>query len=56
MSVIFIMAPAALLLAAAAVAAFLWAARDGQFDDVDTPAQRMLFEEPPLPVKEQPPG
>lgn len=53
MSVIFIMAPAALLLAAIAVAAFLWAARNGQFDDVDTPAQRMLFDDASLPKQEQ---
>ena len=46
MSVVFVMAPVALLLAGIAVAAFIWATRDGQFDDVETPAHRMLFEDP----------
>lgn len=45
MSVIFIMAPIALLLAAVAVGAFIWATRDGQFEDTETPAHRMLFDE-----------
>lgn len=45
MSVVFVMAPAALLLAALAVGAFVWATRDGQFDDTDTPAHRMLFDD-----------
>ncbi|TWT97564.1 Cytochrome oxidase maturation protein cbb3-type [Botrimarina colliarenosi] len=45
MSVVFVMAPVALLLAATAVAAFIWATRDGQFDDTETPAHRMLFDE-----------
>ena len=45
MSVVFVMAPVALVLAAAAVTAFIWAARDGQFDDTETPAHRMLFED-----------
>ncbi|QDT67933.1 Cytochrome oxidase maturation protein cbb3-type [Planctomycetes bacterium MalM25] len=59
MSVVFVMAPVALLLAAIAVGAFIWATRDGQFDDVETPAHRMLFEEPVRPEeadKEPPTG
>lgn len=45
MSVVFVMAPIALLLGAIAVGAFIWATRDGQFDDTETPAHRMLFDE-----------
>lgn len=45
MSVVFVMAPIALLLAAVFVGAFIWASRDGQFDDTDTPAHRVLLEE-----------
>jgi cbb3-type cytochrome oxidase maturation protein len=41
MSVLFIVLPLALLLAGGAVAAFVWAAKDGQFDDLDTPAVRV---------------
>jgi cbb3-type cytochrome oxidase maturation protein len=42
MSVLFIALPIALLLAGAAVAACRWCIADGQFDDVVTPALRML--------------
>ncbi|HEV8218449.1 MAG TPA: cbb3-type cytochrome oxidase assembly protein CcoS [Gemmatimonadaceae bacterium] len=42
MSVIFLVLPLALVVVAAAVAAFVWATRRGQFDDLDTPALRML--------------
>ena len=45
MSVLFLALPTALLLAASFVAAFLWAARDGQLDDLETPALRVLHEE-----------
>ena len=53
MSVVFIMAPAALVLAILAVAAFVWAARDGQFEDTETPAHRVLFDEPSDSLKEE---
>jgi cbb3-type cytochrome oxidase maturation protein len=45
MSVIYILLPAAAVLAAVAVAAFIWAVRRGQFDDLDTPAVRILHED-----------
>jgi cbb3-type cytochrome oxidase maturation protein len=49
--VIFVLLPLALLIAAIAVGLFIWAARTGQFDDLDTPAVRMLFDdEEPRPV------
>ena len=44
MSVIYIVLPLALLVVAAAVAAFVWATRRGQFDDLDTPAVRILHD------------
>ncbi|MEM6329845.1 MAG: cbb3-type cytochrome oxidase assembly protein CcoS [Planctomycetota bacterium] len=47
MSILFLMVPAALSLAAIAVAAFVWAARSGQFDEVDTPPVRMLLDDEP---------
>jgi cbb3-type cytochrome oxidase maturation protein len=58
MSVIFIVLPLALVVVLAAVAAFAWAARRGQFDDLETPAIRMLHDEedekrPPSPRDEQ---
>ena len=45
MELILVLLPLALLLAALAVAAFIWAARRGQFDDLETPALRVLFED-----------
>ena len=45
MSVLYIVLPLALVVIAAAVGAFVWAAHQGQFDDVDTPAVRMLHDD-----------
>ena len=45
MSVVYILLPVAALLAAAAVAGFIWAVRRGQFDDLETPAIRVLYDE-----------
>jgi cbb3-type cytochrome oxidase maturation protein len=42
---IFVLLPLALLIAAIAVGFFIWAARSGQFDDLDTPAVRILFDD-----------
>jgi cbb3-type cytochrome oxidase maturation protein len=42
-----IVVPLALLVVGAAVGAYVWAARDGQFDDLTTPAVRALQEDPP---------
>lgn len=51
MIVFYVLVPLALLLAGAGVAAFRWAVRDGQFDDTETPALRMLMDDvqPPTP-------
>lgn len=46
MSVMYVLVPVALLLVLAAVIAYVWAARRGQFDDLDTPAMRALHDEP----------
>lgn len=37
--------PAALFLGLLGLAAFLWALKRGQFDDLDGAAQRILFDE-----------
>jgi cbb3-type cytochrome oxidase maturation protein len=44
----------AVLLASCGVAAFLWAARRGQLDDLETPPLRMLLDDdvaPPTPSR-----
>lgn len=42
MNLLYIMVPMAVLLGAGFTFAFLWATKKGQFDDLDTPAQKML--------------
>ena len=46
MSVVFVLTPVAIVLALAGLAAFVWAARKGQYDDTWSPAVRMLHDEP----------
>lgn len=45
MSILFLILPITLLLSAGAVAAFAWATRSGQFDDLETPGIRLLHDE-----------
>ncbi len=45
MSVIYLVLPLAILLAIGFVAAFIWATRTGQYDDLNSPAVRMLNDE-----------
>ena len=45
MSVIYIVLPLALVLAALGLGAFFWAVRKGQYDDLDTPPVRMVFDD-----------
>lgn len=47
MSILYFLVPVAILLAGAGVSAFIWAVRSGQFDDVETPAIRILLDEEP---------
>ncbi len=54
MSMVFVLLPLSLILAGTAVGVFVWAARRGQFDDLETPAHRVLFEEDSLRPEERP--
>ena len=45
MTVIYIVLPLAILMAAVALTAFFWAVHRGQFDDLDTPRYRALFDD-----------
>ncbi len=45
MNLVYLILPIALLIAAGFVTAFVWATRRGQFDDMDTPAMRLLGED-----------
>jgi cbb3-type cytochrome oxidase maturation protein len=56
MEVLFIVFPLALLIAAVSVAAFIWAVRRGQMDDLETPAIRMLHDDEDDVVERRPEG
>ncbi|MBI2377444.1 MAG: cbb3-type cytochrome oxidase assembly protein CcoS [Deltaproteobacteria bacterium] len=45
MSVIYIVLPLAIVIGAGGLCAFIWAARSGQLDDLETPAHRILTDE-----------
>ncbi len=45
MNILLGLIPAALFLGLLGLAAFLWALRNGQFDDPDGAAQRVLYDE-----------
>ena len=46
MMILYVLVPPAIGIVLAAVAGFVWATRQGQFDDLETPALRMLRDEP----------
>ena len=46
MNILYLLIPLAMVIVAAAMMAFRWATRDGQFDDMETPAIRILMDEP----------
>ncbi len=45
MNILYVMIPISLLLAGGFLAAFVWSVRDGQIDDLQTPAHRILENE-----------
>ena len=47
MEVLFVVLPLAIAMAAVALGAFFWAVHRGQYDDLDTPRFRALFDEEP---------
>jgi cbb3-type cytochrome oxidase maturation protein len=49
MELVFVALPVALVIGGAALVAFVWAARDDQFEDLDTPPTRALFDDLPAP-------
>ncbi|MFO1153937.1 MAG: cbb3-type cytochrome oxidase assembly protein CcoS [Rhodospirillales bacterium] len=54
MDIILYLIPVALFLGLLGLAAFLWALKSGQFDDLDGAAHRILFEDddaPPPPAR-----
>ena len=49
MNILLLLIPLSLLLLVAAIWAFIWAVRRGQFDDLDTPAIDILRDDPKQP-------
>ena len=49
MNILLMLLPISLVLLALAIAAFAWAVRKGQFDDLDTPALDILDDAPAKP-------
>lgn len=47
MDVVFVLLPLSLVFVGVSIALFVWAVKRGQFDDLETPAVRMLFDDEP---------
>lgn len=45
MQVLYVLVPLSVMLVAIGVVFFVWAAKTGQFDDLEGPAHRILFDE-----------
>ena len=53
MNIIYALIPLGLLLLIVAVAAFFWAVRTGQYDDLESPAWRILLDDDRAPPAEK---
>ncbi len=53
MSILYLLIPLALLLLGVAVWAFFWAVGSGQFDDLDTPAVRIVMDDDTTPDQDE---
>ena len=49
MSILYVLIPLALLILGGAVWAFFWAVGSGEFDDLDTPAVRIVMDDDKAP-------
>ncbi len=45
MSIVILLAVIGILVAGGFLLAFIWAVKNGQYDDTDSPAMRMLFDD-----------
>jgi cbb3-type cytochrome oxidase maturation protein len=48
MNIFYLLIGVSLFAALVFLGAFIWAVRNGQFDDNDTPARRILFDDDPI--------
>lgn len=56
MDIIYALVPLSILLIGIAVVIFFWAVRSGQFDDMESPAHRILFDDDDESVNTPPPS
>mgnify|MGYP001813324495 FL=1 len=52
MSILYVLIPLALVVLGVAVWAFFWAVGSGQFDDLDTPAMRIILDDDTKPAED----
>ncbi|MBV0931975.1 cbb3-type cytochrome oxidase assembly protein CcoS [Marinobacterium weihaiense] len=45
MDIIYLLIPIAIILVSVAIWAFFWSVKQGQFDDLESPAHRILFDD-----------
>lgn len=50
MEIVFVLLPVSILLAGIGLIAFLWCVKEGQYEDLDTPQLRILFDDDELPA------
>lgn len=53
MNILFFMIPIAILLGLTFVYFFIWATKNGQFEDLDTPAVKILLEDENININKQ---
>lgn len=56
MTEFFFLIPLSLMLGAVGLGVFLWSLRNGQYEDLDGAAQRVLFEDSERPIPDRPQG
>lgn len=56
MTIIFLLIPVSIVIAACFLGAFIWAVRSGQYDDTYTPSLRMLLEDKKTDTDKTPPS
>jgi cbb3-type cytochrome oxidase maturation protein len=52
----FYLIPIALCIGITALATFMWSLKNGQYDDLEGAAERILHEETDAPIRQTPPG
>lgn len=54
MDIIYVLVPLSIVLIGIATLVFFWAVRSGQFDDMDSPAHKILFDDDDTSISDKP--